>query len=76
DAIYFILYVWKLLGMDQKKDELHVVGDVPDKDWFIHNTKLYIQKTYLLNPAAEFNRAPLTEIKNIPFDLQALYLSK
>ena len=52
------------------------MGDVPDKDWFIHNTKLYIQKTYLLNPAAEFNRAPLTEIKNIPFDLQALYLSK
>ncbi len=76
DAIYFILYVWKQLGMDQRKDELHIVGDVPDKDWFVHNTKLYIQKTYVLNPAAEFNRAPLTEIKNIPFDLQALYLSK
>lgn len=76
DAIYFILYVWKQLCMDQKKDELHVVGDVPDKDWFMHNIKLYIQRAYLLNPAAEFNRAPLTEIKNIPFDLLALYLSR
>ncbi len=36
-------------GHGPEEDELHVVGDVPDKDWFIHNTKLYIQKTYLLN---------------------------
>ncbi|EKC81038.1 hypothetical protein LEA_00758, partial [human gut metagenome] len=24
----------------------------------------------------EFNRAPITEIKGLPFDLMALYLSK
>lgn len=76
DALYFILYVWKQLGFNQMQDELHVSGDVPDKDWFLYNTKLYIKKTFLLNPAAEFNRAPITEIKGMPFDLITLYLSK
>ena len=76
DALYFILYVWKQIGFNQMQDELHVSGDVPDKDWFLYNTKLYIKKTFLLNPAAEFNRAPITEIKGMPFDLITLYLSK
>ena len=76
DALYFILFVWKQLGLNQVLDELHVAGDIPDKDWFVYNTKLYIKKTFLLNPSAEFNRAPITEIKGMPFDLLALYLSK
>lgn len=76
DALYFILYVWKQLGFNQLQDELYVSGDVPDKDWLLYNTKLYIKKTFLLNPSAEFNRAPITEIKGMPFDLLALYLSK
>ncbi len=76
DGLYFILYVWKQLGMNQMLDELHVSGEIPDKDWLLYNTKLYIKKTFLLNPAAEFNRAPITEIKGMPFDLLTLYLSK
>ena len=76
DALYFILYVWKQLGLDQVQDEFYAMGDVPDKEWFTYNTKLYIRKTFLLNPAAEFNRAPITEIKGMPFDLLALYMSK
>ncbi len=76
DAIYFLLYVWKQLELDQQKDELHIIGDVPDRDWFMHNIKFYIQKPYLLKPSAEFNRASITEIAGMPFDLTALYLSK
>ena len=76
DALYFILYVWKQLGFNQMQDELHVSGEMPDKDWLLYNTKLYIKKTFLLNPSAEFNRAPITEIKGMTFDLLALYLSK
>jgi hypothetical protein len=76
DALYFILFVWKQLGLQQMQDELHVAGDIPDKDWFLYNAKLYVKKTFLLNPSAEFNRAPITEIKGMPFDLLTLYLSK
>lgn len=76
DALYFILFVWKQLGLQQMQDELYVAGDVPDKEWFIYNVKIYVKKTFILNPAAEFNRAPITEIKGMPFDLLTLYLSK
>lgn len=76
DALYFMLYVWKQLGLDQQRDELHLIGEIPDKEWLLYNTKLYIKKVLTLNPSAEFNRAPITEIKGMPFDLIALYLSK
>lgn len=76
DALYFLLYVWKQLGLNQQQDELHLVGSIPDKDWLQYNAKLYIKKAFFLNPSAEFNRAPITEIKGIPFDLLTLYLSK
>ena len=76
DALYFMLYVWKQLGLDQLRDELHLLGDVPDQEWLLYNTRLYIKKVFTLNPSAEFNRAPITEIKGMPFDLLALYLSK
>ena len=76
DALYFMLYVWKQLGLDQQRDELHLIGEIPDKEWLTYNTKLYIKKVLTLNPGAEFNRAPITEIKGMPFDLLTLYLSK
>ena len=76
DALYFILYVWKQLGFNQQQDELHLLGNIPDKDWLLYNTKLYIKKVLTLNPAAEFNRAPITEIKGMPFDLLTLYMNK
>lgn len=71
-----MMYIWKQLGMDQQQDELHLVGDIPDKEWLLYNIKLYIRKVNVLNPCAEFNRAPITEIKGMPFDLLTLYLSK
>lgn len=76
DAIYFILYVWKQLAFDQQQDELHLVGNIPDREWLLYNIKLYIKKVLVLNPSAEFNRAPITDIKGMPFDLLTLYLSK
>ena len=32
DAVYFLLYIWKLLGMDQRRDELHLSGVLPEKE--------------------------------------------
>ena len=76
DALYFMLYVWQQLGMNQQQDELHLAGNIPDKDWLVYNTKLYIKKVLYVNPSAEFNRAPITDIKGMPFDLLTLYLRK
>lgn len=74
DAVYFILYVWKQLGFDALQDEIHLVGDMPDASWLTEALRHYVQKVYTINPSAEFNRAPVTQVKGMPFDLQTLFV--
>lgn len=74
DAIYFILNVWKQIAFDNKRDELHLVGDLPDKDYLVTHLRTFIRNVYVINPKAEFNRAPITDIPNIPYDLVTLFL--
>jgi len=73
DALYFLLYVWKLLMLDAEKDEMHLVGDVPEREWLVGELKKYIHRAYIINPSADFNRAPATQIKDMPFDLMTLF---
>lgn len=76
DAVYFLLYVWKQLGMDQQKDELYISGQLPEEQTLIENLQKYLRKAYTVNPSAEFNRAPLTQIKGMPYDLITLFLNR
>ncbi len=73
DAVYFLLYVWKQLNMDVHHDELYLYGDIPEKEELLTTLKLYLQKVIAINASAEFNRAPITQIKGLPFDLLTLY---
>lgn len=73
DALYFLLYVWKQLAFDNQYDELHIVGDIPEKEWLIEELRKYLAKAYVINPSADFNRAPATQIKRMPYDLVTLY---
>lgn len=34
----------------------------------------YLHKAYTMSPSAEFNRAPITEIKGIALDVVTLYM--
>ena len=72
DALYFLLYVWKQLMLQSEHDELHLVGDLPDSEWLLGELRKYLSKVYVINPSAEFNRAPATKIKGMPFDLMTL----
>lgn len=74
DALYFILFVWKELALDQQRDELYLSGDIPDRDALLRDLLLHIRKATVINPAADFNRAPMTSIKGITLDLLTLYL--
>ena len=74
DLTYFILFVWKQLALDQQRDELFLGGDLPDKDELLATLRKYVQVVCVINPSASFNRAPLTQIKGIPFDLITYYL--
>ena len=74
DALYFLLYVWHQLQLDAEYDELHLVGDIPEQEWLVSELKKYLQKPYVINPVADFNRHCVTEIKSMPYDLQTLYV--
>lgn len=73
DAIYFLLYVWKQLALDAEQDEMYLVGDIPEREWMASEVKRYVQKAYVINPSADFNRAPATLIKDMPYDLMTFY---
>jgi len=74
DALYFLLYVWNQLQLQPEFDELHIVGDIPDEEWLLQELRRYLQKVYVINPSADFNRHPVTDIKSMPYDLQTLYV--
>ena len=72
DALYFIINVWKQLRMDDLHDELHLSGNVPGDEQFIQELKTFLQKVYVSNPTTEFNQAPATKVKGMPYDLMTL----
>jgi hypothetical protein len=74
DALYFLLYIWKQLQLQPLYDELHIVGDIPNEQWLLAELKKYLQKAYVINPVADFNRAQVTSIKGMPFDMQTLFV--
>lgn len=74
DALYFLLYVWKQLMLRPEQDEMHIVGDIPEKDWLINELRKYLQRAYCINPSAEFNRSPITQVRGIQYDMITLLL--
>ena len=71
DAQYFLLYIWKQLQLSAEHDELHLVGDISEE--LVTELRRYLKNVYVINPSADFNRAPATKIKGMPFDLITLF---
>jgi len=74
DAAYFLMYVWRQLAFDPEKDELHLAGDIPDRDALMETLRRYLLKVSVINPSAEFMRAPITRCRDLPFDLLTLFV--
>lgn len=74
DAIYFILFVWKQLALDQQRDELYISGEIPEGDDLMQPLKKYVAKVSRILASSDFNRAPMTALRGITFDLLTLYL--
>ena len=72
DALYYLLYVWKQLRLESEHDELHILGDIPEQEWLLQELKRFLQNAYLINAKAEFQDAPATKIKGMPYDLITL----
>lgn len=69
DALYFLLYTWKQLALDQENDELHIAGDIPDEEAFVNEIRTYISRSYTTDAATCFGQSPATMAKDMPFDL-------
>lgn len=74
DSLYFLLYVWKQLMLKPEYDEMHIVGDIPEREWMMEELKRYLQRAYCINPAGDFNRSPVTQIKGMPYDLMTYFI--
>lgn len=72
DAAYFTLYAFKQLGMNQKRDEVFVAGNAPE------GTRQMMQKwvvnVFQLSASAEYNRHPVTQIADLPYDTMTYIL--
>lgn len=74
DALYYLLAVWKQLAMTPESDEMHLVGDIPDRDTLMVEAQKFVKRVFYIKPAGEFNRAAVTQIDDMPYDLMVLFV--
>lgn len=72
DSTYYIMYVWQQLSLNHRKDELFVVGNTSKDDALRTELRKYLQNVYDIHPSSEFNRAPITQVPNMPYDIICL----
>lgn len=74
DALYYLLAVWKQLGFEPEHDEMHLAGQLDDREVFITEAQKFVKRVFYINPSGEFNRASVTRIEGMPYDLMILYI--
>jgi hypothetical protein len=74
DALYYLLAIWKQLTMDAEHDELHLVGDIVERDQLMEEAQKFVKRVFYINPSGEFNRASVTQIKGMPYDMMTLFV--
>lgn len=55
DRIYYLLYAWKQLGLEQERDELYINGDLSDKETLLPELRRFIRQVFIMNPAANID---------------------
>ena len=74
DALFYLLAVWKQLAMEPEHDELYLVGDITERDQLLEEAQKFVKRVFYINPSGEFNRAPVTQIKDMPYDMMTLFV--
>lgn len=61
DQVYYALYLWKLQGLDQERDELHLAGGTSEKrEALLAQLKRYIRQVFVLTPADNLDLQTIT----------------
>lgn len=75
DALYYILNVWKMLGMNAQTDTCVVIQPENGPQQTVEELAHYLRNIQVADMKAWFGQAPLASIKNIPFDILSLLLN-
>ncbi len=76
DALYYLLSVWKQMGLAPREDELHLSGELPEREQLLEETNRFIKRVFVTNPSGEFNRAAVTQIEGMPYDMMVYYVQR
>lgn len=76
DALYYLLFVWRQLGMSVEKDELHLVGEGTEDGWLCSQLRQYLRRVVAVTPQADFRNIAMAKNPDIPYDLKAVYLDE
>lgn len=60
DRIYYLLYIWKQLGFEQERDELHLTGALHDKEQLLPELRKFIRQVFIMNPATNLDLQAIT----------------
>lgn len=60
DRIYYLLYLWKTLGFDQERDEMHLTGHLEDKAQLLPELQKFIRQVFIMNPASNLDLQAIT----------------
>ena len=52
DRVYYLMYLWRQLGLDQARDELHLSGLLPQKEALVQELRRYVRQVFVANPAS------------------------
>ena len=60
DRIYYLLYIWKQLGFEQERDEMHLTGELSDKEALLSELRKFIRQVFIMNPATNLDLQAIT----------------
>lgn len=75
NAVYFILSVWKSLGLEAESHECILLGSPDITAEVTTHLNKYLRHLRTLQPTDIYKRAPLAQVQGLPFDLLTLLLN-
>ena len=72
DNQYYILNVWKNLGLDQLEDKLCIIGDCDGREELADKISIFIKNVTLIDREHDYKYTKAMKTAMIPYDLQTL----
>lgn len=74
DIAYYVLTVLRTTGLPTAQTEVFVAGTPAERDEACQELRRFLPKVWPINPSGEYNRHPLTQQADVPYDILTLLL--